>query len=84
MNTALSLFSSIVAPPRGTIGSGTVSMITRNMAGPYMHSRLAATEVKMAAEVRSTVVSAESHDEVTHTPGYVVSAPFQRAATATG
>ena len=35
------------------------ALVAANMAAPYMHSRLAATEVKMAAEVRSCVISAE-------------------------
>jgi hypothetical protein len=35
------------------------ALVAANMAAPYMHSRLAATEVKMAAEVRSFVISAE-------------------------
>jgi hypothetical protein len=39
------------------------ALAAANMAAPYMHSRLAATEVKMAAEVRSCVISAEPMTE---------------------
>ena len=35
------------------------ALAAANMAAPYIHSRLAATEVKVAAEVRSCVISAE-------------------------
>src|SRR5947209_16637788 len=35
------------------------ALVAANMAAPYMHSRLTATEVKMAAEVRSCVISGE-------------------------
>jgi hypothetical protein len=35
------------------------ALVAANMAAPYMHSRLAATAVKMDAEVRSCVISSE-------------------------
>ena len=57
-NTLLEVMLSIMKDRLAT-GDQEGALVAANMAAPYMHSRLAATEVKMEAEVRSRVISGE-------------------------
>src|SRR5215472_14811927 len=57
-NTPLEVMLGIMKE-RLVVGDQDGALVAANMAAPYMHSRLAATEVKMEAEVRSCVISSE-------------------------
>jgi hypothetical protein len=57
-NAPLEVMLSIMKERLAT-GDQDGALVAANMAAPYMHSRLAATEVKMDAKVRVCVISSE-------------------------